>query len=263
MTLVPGAFKLLFPRSAVPCGIHTRVRSHLGHPFHLLPLSVTLDKIPSAEYVSSAESKARGAGVDIGRAIEFRREPSVERNLHQKVERQRSDDDTGFDHRRPQSGSPGLHGFLELDPALEVVGEAENGEEAVELARRFEPDVVLMDLLMPVMDGIEATRVIRRELPEVEVVALTSVLEDASVTGAVRAGAIGYLLKTTDADELCEAIKSAAAGQVQLAPEAAARLMREARASENPEALTERETEVLMLIARGKANKQIARALHR
>jgi len=155
----------------------------------------------------------------------------------------------------------GLHGFLELDPALEVVGEAENGEEAVKLARRFEPDVVLMDLLMPVMDGIEATRVIRRELPEVEVVALTSVLEDASVTGAVRAGAIGYLLKTTDAEELCEAIKAAAAGQVQLAPEAAARLMREVRASENPEALTERETEVLKLIARGKANKQIAREL--
>jgi two-component system, NarL family, response regulator LiaR len=99
----------------------------------------------------------------------------------------------------------------------------------------------------------------------VEVVALTSVLEDASVTGAIRAGAIGYLLKTTDADELCEAIKAAAAGQVQLAPEAAARLMREVRAPENPEALTEplteREAEVLELIARGKANKQIAREL--
>src|SRR5215217_8882423 len=116
MTLVPGAFKLLFPRSAVPYGIHTRVRSHLGHPFHLLPLSVTLDKISSAEYVSSAESKARGAGVDIGLAIEFRREPSVERNLHQKVERQRSDDDTGFDHRRPQSGSPGAARVSRVGP---------------------------------------------------------------------------------------------------------------------------------------------------
>lgn len=155
----------------------------------------------------------------------------------------------------------GLRGFLELDPVLEVVGEAGNGEEAVAMARRLGPDVVLMDLLMPVMDGIEATREIRSELPEVEVVALTSVLEDASVTGAVKAGAIGYLLKTTDADELCEAIKAAAAGQVQLAPEAAARLMREMRAPENPEALTERETEVLELIARGKANKQIAREL--
>jgi two-component system, NarL family, response regulator LiaR len=159
----------------------------------------------------------------------------------------------------------GLRGFLELEPDLEVVGEAENGEEAVDMARRLEPDVVLMDLLMPVMDGIEATRVIRSELPEVEVVALTSVLEDASVTGAVRSGAIGYLLKTTDADELCEAIRAAAAGQVRLAPEAAARLMREVRAPASPETLTEpltqRETEVLKLIARGRANKQIAREL--
>jgi DNA-binding NarL/FixJ family response regulator len=159
----------------------------------------------------------------------------------------------------------GLRGFLELDPELEVVGEAKNGEEAVDLARRLEPNVVLMDLLMPVMDGIEATRVIRSELPEVEVVALTSVLEDASVTGAVRSGAIGYLLKTTDADELCEAIRAAAAGQVRLAPEATARLMREVRAPASPEALaeplTERETEVLKLIARGRANKQIAREL--
>jgi two-component system, NarL family, response regulator LiaR len=159
----------------------------------------------------------------------------------------------------------GLRGFLELDPELEVVGEAENGEEAVAVARRLEPDVVLMDLLMPVMDGIEATSKIRRELPEVEVVALTSVLEDASVTGAIRAGAIGYLLKTTDADELREAIRAAAAGQVRLAPEAAARLMREVRSPSSPEALTEplteRETEVLRLLARGKANKQIAREL--
>jgi two-component system, NarL family, response regulator LiaR len=115
------------------------------------------------------------------------------------------------------------------------------------------------------MDGIEATREIRRQLPEVEVVALTSVLEDAAVTGAIKAGAIGYLLKTTDADELCEAIKAAAAGQVRLAPEAAARLMREVRSPSSPEALTEplteRETEVLTLLARGKANKQIARDL--
>ena len=152
----------------------------------------------------------------------------------------------------------GLRGFLELDPTLEVVGEASNGEEAVKMAKVLRPDVVLMDLLMPVMDGIEATREIRREVPEVEVVALTSVLEDASVTAAIRAGAIGYLLKTTDADELCDAIRSAASGQVRLVPEAAARLMREVRAPENPEALTERETEVLRLIARGLANREIA-----
>jgi two-component system, NarL family, response regulator LiaR len=129
------------------------------------------------------------------------------------------------------------------------------------MARELRPDVVLMDLLMPVMDGIEATQAIRSELPDVEVIALTSVLEDASVTGAVRAGAIGYLLKDTDADELKRAITAAAEGRVHLAPEAAARLMREVRAPESPEELTERETEVLKLLARGKANKQIASSL--
>ncbi len=151
--------------------------------------------------------------------------------------------------------------YLGLDPELEVVGEASNGEEALRMARELKPDVVLMDLLMPVMDGIAATEAIRSELPEVEVIALTSVLEDVSVSGAVRAGAIGYLLKNTEADELGRAIKAAADGQVQLAPEAAARLMREVRAPESPEALTEREIEVLKLLARGKANKQISREL--
>jgi two-component system, NarL family, response regulator LiaR len=152
--------------------------------------------------------------------------------------------------------------FLSLDPEFEVVGEAENGREALAMARELQPDVVLMDLLMPVMDGISATEAIRKELPEVEVVALTSVLEDASVTGAVRAGAIGYLLKDTDSDELSRAIKAAAEGRVHLAPEAAARLMSEVRAPENPEALTDRETEVLRLVARGQANKQIAGTLY-
>jgi two-component system, NarL family, response regulator LiaR len=156
----------------------------------------------------------------------------------------------------------GLKMVLDLDPEIEVVGEAENGEEAARLARWLEPDVVVMDLVMPVMDGVEATRVIRRELPDTQVVALTSVLEDASVTGAVRAGAIGYLLKNTGSDELCRAIKAAAEGQVQLAPEAAARLMREVGAPKDPQALTERETDVLKLIARGMANRQIARSLY-
>ena len=156
----------------------------------------------------------------------------------------------------------GLRMFLSLDPDFEVVGEASNGEEALAMARDLEPDVVLMDLLMPVMDGISATEKIRAELPDVEVIALTSVLEDASVTGAVRAGAIGYLLKDTDSEELARAIKAAAEGRVHLAPEAAARLMREVRAPESPEALTDRETEVLRLLARGKANKQIASSLY-
>jgi two-component system, NarL family, response regulator LiaR len=156
----------------------------------------------------------------------------------------------------------GLRMFLTLDAELEVIGEAADGEEAVRLAGELRPDVVLMDLLMPKLDGIGATTQIRRELPDTEVIALTSVLEDQSVVGAIRAGAIGYLLKDTQADELRRAIKSAAAGQVQLSPQAAARLMREVRAPESPETLTERETEVLRLLARGKANKEIARALH-
>jgi two-component system, NarL family, response regulator LiaR len=155
----------------------------------------------------------------------------------------------------------GLRMFLSLDPELEVVGEAANGQEALAMARNLKPKVVLMDLIMPVMDGIKATEAIRSEMPEVEIIALTSVLEDASVTGAVKAGAIGYLLKDTDAEELKRAIKAAAAGRVHLAPEAAARLMREVRAPESPEELTERETEVLKLLARGKANKQIAGSL--
>jgi len=156
----------------------------------------------------------------------------------------------------------GLRMFLALDADLEVVGEAADGAEALRLTRQLHPDVVLMDLLMPVMDGLAATAAIRSETHETEVLALTSVLEDGAVTGAVRAGAIGYLLKDTQADELCRAIKAAAAGQVQLSPQAAARLMREVRAPESPEALTERETEVLRLLARGKANKEIGAALY-
>ncbi|HEY0069186.1 MAG TPA: response regulator transcription factor [Chloroflexia bacterium] len=155
----------------------------------------------------------------------------------------------------------GLRGFLELNDEFELVGEASNGEEAVQMAQQLKPDVVLMDILMPKMNGIEATAAIRKSLPDTEVIALTSVLEDASVVGAVRAGAIGYLLKDTEDDELCRAIKAAAAGQVQLSPQAAARLMREVRAPESPEALSERETDVLRLIAQGNSNKEIADAL--
>jgi two-component system, NarL family, response regulator LiaR len=156
----------------------------------------------------------------------------------------------------------GLRMFLGRDPELEVVGEAADGEEAVERSRQLRPDIVLMDLLMPVMDGVAATSIIRNELPEIEVIALTSVLESASVVGAIRAGAIGYLLKDTQAPELRRAIKAAAAGQVQLSPQASAYLMREVQAPEKTEVLTERETAVLRLLAQGESNKDIARDLH-
>ena len=154
----------------------------------------------------------------------------------------------------------GLRMFLGLDPDLEIIGEASDGAEAVKMAHALNPDVVLMDMLMPVMGGIEATQIIRRELPDTEVIALTSVLDDGSVVGAVKAGAIGYLLKDTQADDLRHAIKAAAAGQVQLSPQAAARLMREVRTPDPPSLseLTEREGDVLRLIAQGKANKEIA-----
>jgi NarL family two-component system response regulator LiaR len=155
----------------------------------------------------------------------------------------------------------GLRMFLRRDPELKVVGEAADGAEALHLACQLKPDVVLMDLLMPLMDGIEAIAAIRRESPYTEVVALTSILDDASVVGAIRAGAIGYLLKDTKAAELRRAIKAAAAGQVQLSPPVTARLLQEVRTPGSPEPLTEREADVLRLLAQGQSNKQIARSL--
>jgi DNA-binding NarL/FixJ family response regulator len=155
----------------------------------------------------------------------------------------------------------GLRMFLGLDPELEVVGEAINGAEAVTLAHELRPDVILMDLLMPIMDGITATTIIRRELPEIEVVALTSVLEDDKVIGAIRAGAIGYLLKDTEADELRRAIKAAAAGQVQLSPQVVERLLNEVKGPDSPQSLGDYEQEVLRLLARGRSNNEIAQAL--
>ncbi len=148
-----------------------------------------------------------------------------------------------------------------MEPDFVIVGEAADGAAAVQLARQLRPDVVLMDLLLPVMDGVTATGHIRRELPDTEVIALTSVLENNSVFRAIQAGAIGYLLKDTEAPRLREAIKAAADGKVQLSPEAATVLLREVRTPSSPEHLTERETEVLQLLADGRSNKEIARQL--
>jgi NarL family two-component system response regulator LiaR len=151
----------------------------------------------------------------------------------------------------------GLRAFLSLDSALEVVGEAANGAEAVRVAHRMRPQVVLMDVIMPELDGIAATEIIRRELPNTNVVVLTSALEDESIVKAVRAGALGYLLKDSKAPELLQAIKAAAAGQLHLSATVTTRLVRKAVAPQRAEVLSERETDVLRLLAHGSANKQI------
>lgn len=155
----------------------------------------------------------------------------------------------------------GLRMFLNRDPDITVVGEAGDGEEAVRLSLQLHPDVVVMDVLMPVMDGIMATITLRKELPETEIVALTSVLEGATVAEAVQAGAIGYLLKDTQAPELRRAIKAAAAGQVHLSPQASAYLVRHIQSPPPTDKLTERETEVLRLLVQGSSNKEIAQCL--
>lgn len=151
----------------------------------------------------------------------------------------------------------GLRLFLGLDEGIEVVGEAANGEEALQEAERLRPEVVVMDLMMPVMDGITATRELRRRLPDTEVIALTSTLEENKVNGAIEAGAISYMLKDASSDTLADAIHAAARGEVRLHPEAARRLVRDFRSPEMRESLTPKETAVLQLLARGQSNKDI------
>jgi DNA-binding NarL/FixJ family response regulator len=159
----------------------------------------------------------------------------------------------------------GLRSFFDLVDDIEVIGEAEDGVQAVEQARQLNPDVILMDLLMPKMDGVAATAAIKQDQPEVEVVALTSFIEEERVTSALEAGATGYLLKDADAEEVAAAIRQAHAGEVTLDPAVArllAQRMRERRTQTEPvEPLTDREKEVISLLGRGASNKEIATAL--
>ena len=156
----------------------------------------------------------------------------------------------------------GLRTYLDTLDDLEVAGEAADGAEAVELAVRLLPDVVLMDLVMPELDGVEATRKIREASPATKVIVLTSFDADEQVFPAIKAGAAGYLLKDVRPAELADAVRKASRGEALLAPSVAAKLMQEVAGDRSPAAgLTERELEVLRLIARGLSNKMIAREL--
>ncbi len=158
----------------------------------------------------------------------------------------------------------GLRTFLELQDDIEVVGEASNGADAVEQTRQLLPDVVLMDLVMPEMDGIAATRQICAFHPGAKVIALTSFAGDDKVFPAIKAGASGYLLKDVSPSDLVDAIRAAQRGETQLHPEIARKLMNQvAHGTEEPPPaeLTARELEVLRLIAGGRSNRQIAQEL--
>ena len=154
----------------------------------------------------------------------------------------------------------GLRAFLELQDRMEVIGEAGDGREAIEEAERLRPDVILMDLVMPRLDGVEAMRGLHEQVPAARVIVLTSFLDDERLLPALRAGAAGYLLKNVEPQELARAIRLADAGEAMIDPAVAARLVDalvEVRGDERPK-LTRREQEVLELIGRGLANKRIA-----
>ena len=160
----------------------------------------------------------------------------------------------------------GLKSFFDLLDDIEVVGEASDGSEGVAMARRLKPDVVLMDLLMPNMDGVTAIGRIKAELPETEIVTMTSFIEEEKVTAALEAGASGYVLKDAEADEVADAVRAAYAGEVHLDPQVARLLAQRMRQKKSPddelvEPLTEREKDVLRLLGQGLSNKEIGAAL--
>jgi NarL family two-component system response regulator LiaR len=153
----------------------------------------------------------------------------------------------------------GLATFLKVFDDLVLAGEAENGEAAIQLCAKAKPDVILMDMVMPIMDGVSATRIVRQQYPNVQVIALTSFKEGEMINNALEAGAIGYLLKDVSADELVRAIRSATAGRATLSPEVAQSLVETANLPPLPGLdLTERERDVLSLMVEGLSNMQIA-----
>jgi len=159
----------------------------------------------------------------------------------------------------------GLRTLLSEEDSIEVVGEASDGAESVSLAAQLRPDVILMDLVMPKIDGIKATEQIRKSTPSCQILVLTSFAEDQRVPHAIQAGAIGYLLKDVLKIDLLRAIHAANRGEPTLHPEAQRQLMREVVAPATPnllESLTDREIDVLRLIAQGQSNKEIATSLH-
>lgn len=159
----------------------------------------------------------------------------------------------------------GLRDFLELQDDIEVIGEAASGVEAVQYIKQLLPDVVVMDLVMPEMDGVETTRRVKAISPSTHVIVLTSFADDDKVFPAIKAGAISYLLKDVSPLELARAVRAARRGEAVLHPEVAAKLMQEFSsprpAEQQAESLTEREMDVLRLIARGHSNREIADAL--
>jgi two-component system, NarL family, response regulator LiaR len=156
----------------------------------------------------------------------------------------------------------GLASFINTMEGYECIGEAANGVEAVRMAEEFKPDVVLMDLVMPEMDGATATQAIRKQNPSIRVLVLTSFHEQHLVQNAIKAGAVGYLLKTAAVEELTTAIRMAYDGQTVLSPEATQALVRASRASTVGDNLTDREHEILQLLAQGMSNSEIAAKLY-